>query len=280
MPDAALDLTVGPWTLRLRGLAAPMREELAVRWGGFASAGGTDEPRIELHVDAPRPGVGLDGWSAGGGYRVEAQLERGHLVVRSYSFELSRSADGGTWWARLAAASPEPPGRALDNLARYLVARIAIEEGGVALHGAAVLHRGRAFVFAGPSRSGKSTAVDLSPGTQSLGDDFAVVVPTGVGWAVPALPFDNTELAPMAPVGTLFPLAGVWRLFPAARTELDVLAPAPSVASLMGCMAFPWAMPDLADRILEQATQLVAECTFAHLRFTRTPEFWGLIDPA
>lgn len=280
MHEAALDLRVGPWTVRLHGLAAALRQELAVRWGSFAADAGADEPRILVEIDGPRPGVGLGAWAPGEGYRLEADLQRGHLLVRSYSFELSRSAEGWLWWVRLSADTREPPARALDNLARYLVARVAVEEGGVALHAAAVLREDRAFVLAGPSGSGKTTAVDLSPGTRSLGDDFAVVVPAAGGWAVPALPFDSTELAPIPPSGTLFPLAGVWRLFPAPRTEVLALAPAPSVASLMGCVAFPWAMPDLADAILEQATRLVAETSYAHLRFTRTPAFWELIDPA
>ena len=47
----------------------------------------------------------------------------------------------------------------------------------LALHGAGVMREERAYLFVGPSRSGKSTAVRLSAPAISMGDDFAVVLP-------------------------------------------------------------------------------------------------------
>ena len=82
----------------------------------------------------------------------------------------------------------EPFGRVLDNVARYLVARMVSKRGGLALHGAGVLRGERGWIFAGPSGSGKSTASRLSAPSPSLGDDFAVVMPEGTGFATCALP--------------------------------------------------------------------------------------------
>ena len=112
-----------------------------------------------------------------------------------------------------------------------------------------------------------------------LHKDFVVFVYGGDVWRAPAVPFDNRAAAPAHPPRGLHPVAGVWRLFQSDATGVDELAPIPAVASLMGCVAFPWAMPDLADAVLEQAARFVAESRFAHLRFTLDPSFWPMVVP-
>jgi hypothetical protein len=165
----------------------------------------------------------------------------------------------------------------LDNAARYLVARLAIVNGGLALHGAGVRRAGRAWIFAGPSGAGKSTAVRLSLPAVSLGDDLAVVLPFEGGWAAPALPFDNAEVAPQAGVRGLTPLAGVLRLFQAERHRVEHPSGVLAQASLLACAAFPWALPDLADRAGESVAQLAASGLYAHLHFALDSGFWPLL---
>jgi hypothetical protein len=184
---------------------------------------------------------------------------------------------GAVWRAAVAAAPRERPDRVVENGVRYLVARLAVAEGGLALHGAGVLRGRRAFVFAGPSRSGKTTAVGLSSDTTSLGDDFAVLLPREGGWRTAAVPFDNLERGPADPPRGLFPVAGVWRLFQADEAAIETPAGPQAVASLTSCAAFPWAMPDLAAAVLEHAQRFVSESCFGHLRFGRDPDFWKLL---
>jgi len=179
-------------------------------------------------------------------------------------------------------SAQEPTDRALENAVRYLVARRCVGEGGFALHGAGVLRHGRAHVFAGPSRAGKTTAVSLSPpGATSLGDDFSCVVRTARGgFCTAAVPFDNREAAPADPPRGLFPIAGIWRLYQAQETGIERPAAVRAASSLMACTAFPWAMPDLAEAVLDHARDFVATGAFGHLRFAPTSEFWSLIDRA
>jgi hypothetical protein len=165
----------------------------------------------------------------------------------------------------------------LDNAARYLVARLAIERGGLALHGAGVRRDSRAWIFAGPSGAGKTTAMRLSAPAESLGDDFAVVVPFEGGWAAPALPFDNTESGPDNPVRGLTPLAGVWRIFQADRHRVERPSGVLAQASLLACAAFPWALPDLSDRAGESVSLFAASGRFGHLHFAPDPGFWPLL---
>ena len=218
----------------------------------------------------------LPRWRPGESYKLEGDATGGPLVVRSYHFALGPEPTG-SWRLAVSEQSDEPVGRILDNAARYLVARLAIENGGLALHGAGVRRGRRAWIFAGPSGAGKTTVMSLSAPAESLGDDFAVVLPFDGGWAAPALPFDNAEVAPIDPLRGLTPLASVLRLFKAERHGLWRPSGALAQASLLACAAFPWALPDLAARAGESVARIAASGLYGHLNFALDPGFWPLL---
>jgi hypothetical protein len=249
---------------------------LDARFRGFLEPLGHGAPRSFVRL-VRGDGTGwLPRWRPGDGYRIEAEAGEGPLVVRSYSFALVPELTGA-WRLAVEDLGVEPIGRVLENAIRYLVARLVLEQGGLALHGAAVLREGQAFIFAGPSGSGKSTAMRLSAPATSLGDDFAVVLPHAGGWAAPALPFDNSESASENPPRGLFPLAGIWRLFQADRHRVEQPSGVLAQASLLACTAFPWALADLADRAGESIAAIAASGRFGHLHFAPDPGFWPLI---
>jgi len=274
--SAARDLTVGADTIRFEGLSDVFAAALDARWGGFLDPARAAAPRIVVRTVRGDGSAWLPRWRPGEIYRLEADANRGPLVVRSYHFALGPEVSGA-WRLAVQEQADEPVGRILDNAARYLVARLAIESGGLALHGAGLRRGRRAWIFAGPSGAGKTTAMRLSAPVESLGDDFAVVVPFADGWAAPALPFDNAEEAPRDPVRGLTPLAGVLRLFQAERHRVERPSGVLAQASLLACAAFPWALPDLADRAGESVAALAASGLFGHLHFALDPGFWPLL---
>ena len=271
------DLTVGDDVIRFEGLTDASAAVLATRWGGFFGQPGAAVPRLVVRMVRGGSEGWLPRWQPGEGYRLEADAVGGPLVVRSYHFALGPELSGA-WRLAVSDQDDEPVGRVIDNAARYLVARIATEVGGLALHGAGVKRDGRATIFAGASGSGKSTALRFSAPAESLGDDFAVVLPAGDGWAVPALPFDNAETAPADPVRGLTELAGVWRLFKADRHRVERPSGVRAQASLLACAAFSWALPDLADRAGEAVAKFSASGRFAHLHFALDSGFWPLLE--
>ena len=267
------ELQIGEDVVRLDGLAPDLARTLERRWGGFLHAEDAAEPSVGLRLyDA-----GARGWlgdpQPGEQYRIESHGEGDSRVVASYNFALAPDADGG-WRLGVTRREGEPLGRILDNAARYIAARIAIDRGGFAMHAAAALHEGEAFVFGGPSGSGKTTALGLARPARSLGDDFALVVPGADGWLAPALPFDNSERIPNDAIQGSFPVHGIWRLVQAEETRVERLPAGLAVASLMGCVAFPWTMPEHADRLLEHVGDFVARGLFGRLHFNRTDGLW------
>jgi hypothetical protein len=274
--SASRVLAVGPWRIALEGLDEALAATLDVRWGGFCLAVPDAAPSLSVRcVLADSPWLPA---SPGEGYRIEGELDEGFPVVRSYRFLAGPEAPG-LWRAAIVRDGGEPEGRVLDNLARWFTARCAIESGGLAMHGAGVAAQGRAWIFAGKSRSGKSTAVRLSAPAESLGDDFAVTWPESGTWWSCAVPFDNAEHAPAAPGPARIPLARVCRLIQAPAPSVQRVAPsAVAAAALLSLAAFPWALPDLLDDLAANASDYAgAGPGLVDLRFRPDPDFWPLL---
>ncbi|MDH3629240.1 MAG: hypothetical protein OEV00_11415 [Acidobacteriota bacterium] len=273
--------------IHLDGLDEDATRRIEARWGPFLV---TDDDEFRASSTVVRVTVVEGpGWlpvaSPGEIYRLERVEHRGSALVVSYHYAVRfpDAEEEGDIEVAVVRTEREPIEQMLDNIARLVVARHTMDRGGLAIHGAGIVRDDQAFVFAGPSRAGKSTVTTLSRPSRSLGDDFAVILPSGDGatWWTCALPFDNHPIVetPVAP--GLLPLRGVWRLFQAGAGESTrVETPNPIVAttSLMACAAFPAAISDRGESLLGAAGRYIAEGRFEHLTFTPDPEFWTLIE--
>ena len=68
------------------------------------------------------------------------------------------------------------PGRAaVQAMLQLLVCTLLPRRGGLALHAASLVHKGRAYLFPGASGVGKTTLVRFSGGSPALGDDVSMV---------------------------------------------------------------------------------------------------------
>ncbi|HJQ97340.1 MAG TPA: hypothetical protein VJ826_03445, partial [Candidatus Polarisedimenticolaceae bacterium] len=272
--ERSRDLTIGPWRLRFDGLDAGLDGYLQDRWAAFW---GPPEgiATVTVHVRRGDGNTWIPPGPPGERYRLEAAMDAQGIFVASYRFALAPEASSA-WKLAIEETPTEPIDRIVDNATRYVVARLAVEQGGLALHGAGIARRGRAWIFAGPSRSGKSTAISNSQGV-SLGDDFAVALPGKSSWTVPAVPFDNAESGSIQ-TSTAMPLAKILRLRHAPTPRLE-RPPAPlAQAALIGCAAFPWALPDLTTRIDDAVAALVSEGLFAELWLAPDASFWDVLD--
>lgn len=258
----------------IEGLDDFIAELLDGRWGGFLQQHGDERPDYTLRLFQD----GAEGWLKSEQpvelYRLEAINDTARRVIVSYNFAMCAEGDPRVWRLAIADQDREPLGRVVENGVRYMVARLAIERGGFAMHGAGVLRDGLAYLFAGPSRSGKTTAVELAAPAVSLGDDFALVVPLDGEWRAPAVPFDNSERVDNRPTSGLHEVAGIWRLHQATEMRVEKPIASLAVASLMGCTAFSWTLPELSGALLEQVRAFVLDGRFAHLHFSRGGDLW------
>jgi hypothetical protein len=263
--------------IAIEGLDDDLAGALDARWGGFLEKPAGNRPDYTLRVFQETAESWLNYEQSAEQYRMEAINDAARRVIVSYHFALCAEEDPRVLKLAVADQVREPMARVLENAVRYIVARLAIERGGFAMHGAGVLREGRAYLFAGPSRSGKTTAVALAVPAISLGDDFALVVRQQGEWRAPAVPFDNSERVDHEPPRGLHDVAGVWRLHQATETWVEKPIASLAVASLMGCTALSWTLPELSGTLLEQVRKFVLDGRFAHLHFSRDAELWRVL---
>jgi hypothetical protein len=261
----------------LRGLTPRLRDDLATLFGPYWRSEASAEIAAEIQLVDGGPGFWNGAPQPTELYRIDPLLAPGRQLALSYSFALE--ASGAQVKLALASETPEPLTRTLENALRLLVARHAAERGGFAMHSAAVVRDDRAWIFAGPSRAGKSTAVRLSAPAVSIGDDFGLVLPDNEGgWWAPALPFDNGETAPLPPQKSRFNVAGIWKLVQDKEHRLERPRGLMATTSLTTLLALPWVMPDLAGPLLEHVGRFCEQARFEHLHFTPDAGFWTLLE--
>jgi len=94
----------------------------------------------------------------------------------------------------------------------------------VLIHGAAVVMEGRALIFLGPSRTGKSTITRLlEPFVQVIGDDKLYLIPQEHNWTVADATIRAREGALTEEEARMIvgaPLYGVFRLFQYPETQI------------------------------------------------------------
>jgi hypothetical protein len=271
---AQLGLRLGGRQIELEQLDAGLVRELERRWGGFVVPARSRAADLTVRFFRGGPGTWLERWQPGERYRLESVGHDDERVVASYHFGLAREGQRATWRAGLSDDPAEPPARIVENLIRFLAAHLALDDGGFALHAAGILREGRAYLLAGPSRAGKSTAARLVPQAESLGDDYGMVVREGQRWLCPALPFDNSECVRDRPTSGVYPLAGVWRLQQAEATRAESVHKLGASARLLACAAFAWAMPERNGELLDHVRSLVEAGLFRDLQFQRDADLW------
>jgi len=266
---------VGDGSIRIEGMSRDLASRLQSRWGAFLRETASEPTLATVQLF----GAGTDGWldpaQPGEAYRIEARGDQAHPLIASYHFAVGDGGQPGGWRVGVTEGAAERLDRLVENAVRVVTACLAVDRGGFAMHAAAVAHHGRAWLLAGPSGAGKSTAVELLAPAESLGDDFAMVVPSDGAWGAPALPFDNAERIEHQPPAGLIPVAAILRLHQADTTRVEAPPAGQAVASLMACVAFPWAMPERAPVLLDQVARFVADGGFRHLHFAREADLWS-----
>lgn len=166
-----------------------------------------------------------------------------------------------------------------ENYFRVLVAYRLLTLGGVLLHSAGVVSRGRAHIFLGPSGAGKTTIsrLSLATGRTVLSDDINALCPDSEGIAqAEKLPFAG-ELGRTPAPRSSYPLQSINRL----RQGEDALRPltkAEAIATLISCAPFVNGDSWRLDRLMENLTGLVGSFPTQELTFAKAGTFWSLLE--
>jgi hypothetical protein len=199
----------------------------------------------------------------GEGYSLDARTVRGWINLSSRQ-------------ASLVTTNPAPL-IDLEGFLRMACALLAYREGGLLVHGAALVVNGNAHLFIGQSGSGKSTVVALSPGATALGDDLVLLRPDRQGWLVYGTPFWNAHSVARQGQISCGVLTGVYKLVKDPRVYLETMSPAAATAELAASCPVVNGDPSSLPGLMTRCRQLAADVPVRRLHFRKDAAFWSLL---
>jgi Cdc6-like AAA superfamily ATPase len=171
------------------------------------------------------------------------------------------------------------PTAAVDYCLRVAYAQLALQFGGLLVHAAGIARGGRAFLFLGPSGTGKTTVARMSSGDLVLNDDLVLLMPGESGWNAFATPFWNPTQV-RAAGATHAPLAAIFRLVQSTRVQAEPLPTSQAVAELAAHAPVVASDPTRTAAVLRRAREVISFVPAYRLQFRKEPSFWAAVEAA
>ena len=256
-----LQLIVAGIAVRVYSGSRVLLEQLARRYRGFTgeAAGAPFEVRVtpdsgSEHRFHAAPAVGFSG-------------DRLTFDLPGYRGTIDPNGS-----AELEIASPAPV-HGTDYFLRVVYSLLAYRSGGLLLHAAGVVRKGRAYLFFGRSGSGKTTVARNAGDSLVLNDDLIVLLPADDGWSAFGTPFTNATQT--APSGGSAPAAALLRLVQSPTVRIEPLTGGRALAELMACVPVLNASPAPP---LERCRELLLAVPAFDLHLLPDPSFWEAIE--
>jgi len=152
------------------------------------------------------------------------------------------------------------------------------DQTGLLLHSSSVEAEGKAVLFLGRSEAGKSTAAALaaSAGCSLLADDMVFVeVGKGREPRVHCLPIVQKNEGVLRPHTA--PLGAVYAVSQSEVDHVEPLSASRCFREIMKATVLTVREPIFSEYCLSLAHRLASQVQCGHLRFRKTPAFWGVV---
>ncbi len=165
---------------------------------------------------------------------------------------------------------------AIDSIFRIATSFVAIEKGGFLLHSAAIISKGKAYIFAGVSGSGKSTIAKLSMDTKDvLTDEMTLIEKNADGYNVWGTPFwGELQMSRNA----YAPLETVFILSQADYNAIVKLNTSIFIMEFMRVILFFGESYENYNTIINQVISFKDKVSIKELKFLPNESFWEVID--
>lgn len=165
---------------------------------------------------------------------------------------------------------------AYENYLRMITTYALIKQGGSLMHSAAMVLKGKAYLFIGRSNAGKTTIshLALAFGAQILSDDANVIQKLNdSSYWVDAVPFAGELGQQAVRVGGPYPLAGIFVLEKSDHNEVVQLSESQKIASLLVSTPVVNKDPYRNSVLLDNLEAVVQKVPVATLKFIKSQGF-------
>ena len=170
----------------------------------------------------------------------------------------------------------ELPVEEFEYYLRAVYSILGFWHGGVLLHSAGVVRRGKAYLFFGHSGSGKTTITNYSKGDGLLSDDLVLVLPDNGQWIAHATPFWNPGWGEVKPVSA--PVHSLFRLVQNESVFVQAMGRSEAIAELIASVPVIPVNDKLAESLIVRCLRLINDVRVVRLHFREDPSFWEVIE--
>lgn len=248
-----LGLTIAGFGLKFESDQKGIITVLKNRYGRFAPAGSAGA----LFRASEAPGRGIP-------FKPAVFLDGRTLRVKRGDFDAVLDLDTGVGTLKAA-----PREQCLDAFLRSFLSSRLLGSGGLMLHSAGVVKKGRAYLFLGKSGAGKSTLSKQAAGAgaEVISDEINMLRPAGRGFRVYGSPFWGEMRADGRPGD--WPLGGIFILKKARVNRVLGCGRAEALGLLLRCLLNFDKSPAAGEAALGNAAALLARTACHKLEFTR-----------
>lgn len=173
---------------------------------------------------------------------------------------------------------PQTPTALGPSVFRTLCAILLLREGGFLLHASGVVHHGRAWVFCGPSESGKTTIARMAKGLPVLSDETVAITKRVLSYAAFATPFFGEGGPTMGEVNTHGRIRGLCFLHKAGQFSHRRLTAREAVERAFPQVLLPKTDTAVVSGLLGNLAEFAEKVPCYDLFFPPRPDLWVYLD--
>jgi hypothetical protein len=173
---------------------------------------------------------------------------------------------------------PPVPTALGPSVFRLLCSLLLHGEGGFLLHASGVIQSGRAWVFCGPSESGKTTIARMAKDRPVLSDETVAILKRVKAYAAYATPFFGEGGPTMGEVNTHGRLGGLCFLHRSPQFSYRRLTAREAVERAYSQVFLPKTDPAVVGAFLGNLADFATESSCYDLFFPPSPDLWEYLD--
>jgi len=260
-----IHIEIAGLVFRISGATGPMTTWLRDRYAPFLSEKRTT---VSVRVEPSRT------WPRGRPPReaVDWQGEQLRINLPACRGEADLSAK------RIRLSVPPVPAALGPSVFLVLCAALLHRKGGFLLHASGVMCNGRAWVFCGPSESGKTTIARLAEGRPVLSDETVAIGKRNGKHVAFATPFFGEGGPVMGALNTDGPVRGFFFLHKATRFSHQRLTARQATERAFPQVFLPRTDPAVVSGLLGSLADFGTKVPCYDLFFPPRPDLWEYLD--
>ncbi|MCX7829547.1 MAG: hypothetical protein N2445_00600 [Acidobacteria bacterium] len=270
----SIQVTIADFSIVLNGLPQKLKEKIAERYEGFI--GGYAE-----NIFSAKVGAGQNCFippTEDGMLNIEEKDNDFKTYILSTDFSGFAEMEGRSGFILL--ARPEDIKFSVYAIENYLMRVfniMAIEAGGFFIHACGVVKDQKAYLFYGPSGSGKSAVASLSPDLGVLSDDMILIIPKEGDYLASSTPFWGSMSRALRTKG-IFSIKGCFHLVKSTETELKKIENIKAMTTLFSSSLFGAFNSKRSSKLFDNIKDFVKHKEVKELALPLKPVFWDLIS--